>query len=135
MIHIHYTIGLLGQFLLENRRHMSNFPDMAFLKSIYLNSNLENSSNYKISSKGPIISVPLACKYAAHLMIIFKSVFLLNISNRCSDKDKISAIAVNLLLFLFNKKKTNWQLSWKFRLYRNNDLKCSKETHFRLRQK
>ena len=58
--------------------------------------------------------------------------FLLNISNCCSDKDEISAIAVNLFLFLFNKKKTNWQLSRKFRLYRirNNDLKCLKETHF-----
>ena len=56
--------------------------------------------------------------------------FLLNISNCCSDKDEISAIAVNLLLFLFNKKKTNWQLSRKFRFYRNIDLKCLKETHF-----
>ena len=57
--------------------------------------------------------------------------FHLNISNRYSDKDKISAIAVNLLLFLFNKQKTNWQPSRKFSLYRNNDLKCLKETHFK----
>ena len=57
--------------------------------------------------------------------------FSLNISNTCSDKDKIFAIAVNLLSFLFNKKTTNWQLSRKFRLYRNNELKCLKETDFR----
>ena len=56
--------------------------------------------------------------------------FLLNISNHCSDKDEISAKVVNLLLFFFNKKKTNWQLSRKIRLYRNIDLKCLKETHF-----
>ena len=36
------------------------------------------------------------------------------------------------MLFLFDKKITNWQLSWKFRLYRNNALKCLKETHFSL---
>ena len=44
---------------------------------------------------------------------------LLNISNRnfCSDKDEISAIEVNLMLFLFHKKITNWLLSQKFRLY------------------
>ena len=55
--------------------------------------------------------------------------FLLNISNCCSDKDEIFAIPINLLLFLLNKKKTNWQLSRKFRLFRNNDLKCLKETY------
>ena len=49
------------------------------------------------------------------------------ISNRNSDKDKISAAAFNLFFFFLNKKTTNWKLSQRFSLNRNsNGLECLK---------